>query len=722
MTKKAYILLYIIMLSLLSSFAFAKEFPINYENIVGYWRLNETSGKVGAAAIGQHDLNFSNGLDTDWVQGVYGNAIQTDNVDSYLLNNNTNWTAKGIKTIAFWMNMTSVGSDDTIFSFGTNGTADERLEFNWKAAAPGDFNLISYYGGTAKANYRIANGSIPADNNFWINVVLTRNSSHYIVYINGTRTDAIEETDDFMPPNANGFCLGGKYIDPTGGGASVVLSSVSAVVFDEVVLSSETWTSTQALGFYNGNISEVTPPTITLIKPDDNHVNISENINFIYNVTSIHAGITNCSLYINHTINQTHLNPTNNSYNTFSNVYVGEGNWTWLVGCADNNNNQINTSSRNLTIQPYNIDNCSTYSTDWINFTLRDEVDKSLIQGNILYNFDYLGKNYSGSYSNKNNFGFCMSPTHANFTTDILLQYSASGYTTRDYITTGFVVDNVTDFVTIYLLSSINTTAITVHVVDDSDEDLSNVLVQAYRWDIATNSTELVETEYTDSDGNAILDLQLGTTYYSFKFYTNGNLRLSTDKFKIFDTTLEYTITDEETTRLEEWLQINNIVSSLTYSNSTDIITYTWNDGRSIADNFCLNVTASNGTSYHHSCSTSSTSSLTYTITKFNISYVAKGWARYGDSGNWYILETLSVDSKEGFRDYFGNTTALMIGFIIFIVIATLSLINKNIALVGSMFGVILLYFFGILPGITSLMGLITIGVILTVIINKEKI
>ena len=61
-----------------------------------------------------------------------------------------------------------------------------------------------------------------------------------------------------------------------------------------------------------------------------------------------------------------------------------------------------------------------------------------------------------------------------------------------------------------------------------------------------------------------------------------------------------------------------------------------------------------------------------------------------------------------------------MIGFIIFVVISTLALINKNIAVVGAMFASMILYFFGIIPGIITLMGILSIGVIILVAMNKQ--
>ena len=107
-------------------------------------------------------------------------------------------------------------------------------------------------------------------------------------------------------------------------------------------------------------------------------------------------------------------------------------------------------------------------------------------------------------------------------------------------------------------------------MVDDGDNDLQNVFIEAYRYDIAGDVDKLVETEFTDSGGNAKFGLKAGSEYYSFKFYQDGDLKLSTTKFKLFATTYEYVISGAETTRLAEWVNIkNSITKTLTYSNNT---------------------------------------------------------------------------------------------------------------------------------------------------------
>jgi hypothetical protein len=248
---------------------------------------------------------------------------------------------------------------------------------------------------------------------------------------------------------------------------------------------------------------------------------------------------------------------------------------------------------------------------------------------------------------------------------------------------------------------------------------LAGVVVEAYVWDIPTDTDLIVGSEVTDGEGNAKHYLNTND-YHSFKFYVGGELQLATSRFKIVTTPLEYVLYDTEKTKLQEWLELQSVTVDLTYDNATDLITFTWDDQNSITDMFCLNVTASNGTSMNSACSTSLDGSLTYTIVEYNVSYYAEGRARYAESGNWYKLAELTVDKREGFRGWFGDTSALVIGMIIFLVIGMLALVNKNIAIVGGSLALILGYFFGIIPGLGLLMGVLALAAIVLMIINKR--
>jgi len=371
------------------------------------------------------------------------------------------------------------------------------------------------------------------------------------------------------------------------------------------------------------------------------------------------------------------------------------------------------------------IDDCTPQTTGFVNYTLRDEQNNSIRTGDMDYYFNWTSGTYTGSFNGTNasvdTLEFCIYPNWANFTADITIQYSATGYDARDYVVDNYQVDNVTDYINLYMLTTGASTEITIHVIDEKDDDLANVFIEAYRWDIPTNEDRLVETEYTDSDGNAIFDLQTGSTYYSFRFYQGGVLQLTTTRFKIFSTTLEYILRGSETTVLQEWLEISDITASITYSNTTRLVTYTWDDTSSVADNFCLNITSYNQT-YYSGCLATASGSLNYTLPDFNVSYVAQGLARYSGTNRYYVIASRTIHLFRDWRTYLGGDNSLTAAIFIHLVVSLLLITNKNSMIIGNLAAIIMLYLFNISPfGLGTVTLLCTMGIVLLFITNKRR-
>ena len=397
-------------------------------------------------------------------------------------------------------------------------------------------------------------------------------------------------------------------------------------------------------------------------------------------------------------------------------------NWSFFYEIT-HDSTYLNTSDYIQFVFAPKIDNCSTYAIKFINFTLKDELNDTLLEGDYSYLFQVNNGgytfNYNGSMIDRNKISFCIYPNWSSVNTDITLQYSSTGYDNRDYVVDDFNVDNVTDFIDLYILESGVATQVTIHTVDNADTDLTNVFIEAYRWDIPTDTDKLVETEYTDNDGNAILNLKTGSEFYSFKFYMFGNLVLSTTRYKIFSTSLEYIISDTEMSIIEEYLQIKNIVGDVSFDNTTKLIRYTWDDPKGVGDKYCLNVTDYNKT-YSSECSTSATGTMTYTILNLNNSYVAQGLAKYVNTTHFYLIDEENINPVLG-MDTLGKADSLIIVLIIFIFFATMGVASKNLVLVFGGVGLFGIYFFGFTPlGFGTLIGVTSIVVLLLIVINKR--
>lgn len=391
----------------------------------------------------------------------------------------------------------------------------------------------------------------------------------------------------------------------------------------------------------------------------------------------------------------------------------------------------FNVTSNTQSVHKINMDNCTDYDTIWVNFTILDEDTDAAQNGLLDYNFLIYELGYStsilGSTNNlTNQHKFCLYPSWANFTTNITIDYmlSTTSFTSRSYTATDTVVDNSTNEVTLFLLG--DPTEITIHIVDDADNDLEGILVEAYKFDITTNTETLVESQLTDPEGNALFGLKRGTTRYGFQIYQGGVLRLNTTRFKLFATTYDYVIRSDVVSRLAEWLSIDRgVTRTLNYSNYTNLVHFDWSYSLSTIDQVCLNVTSVNQ-SWYGNCSNSSTSNLNFTISTVNISYVATAYART-TTGYTYVLESLGIDTWDSWRTM-GTNLSLALSFIVLLVFGMLGLgvsdttTQKGNVVVGMLCaGLVILYLFKLLPlSFGGLVGIITVAVIILIIINKR--
>ena len=94
---------------------------------------------------------------------------------------------------------------------------------------------------------------------------------------------------------------------------------------------------------------ESIPPVINLISPETGYVDNDSIVDFTYNVTD-NSSISFCELIINGTVNQTDPSVTRNITQSFQDVILDFGNYTWNINCTDVHGNKGQSEIRNLTI------------------------------------------------------------------------------------------------------------------------------------------------------------------------------------------------------------------------------------------------------------------------------------------------------------------------------------------------------------------------------------
>lgn len=200
----------------------------------------------------------------------------------------------------------------------------------------------------------------------------------------------------------------------------------------------------------------------------------------------------------------------------------------------------FNSSSNNQSIYTIGIDNCGTYKTLLLNYTMYDEDNQTVISNsnnpttNInlnIYASDYqtLMATYSLN-SNSNNTKVCLQSNLTNtsaYYIDVITQYNGgSAYVSKFYNIQKYLLTNSTIPIQIplYSLLSVNSKTFNLIYKDSNFNLYPNVLVLVNRKYINTGTFQTVEIAKTGSDGTTTIHLREYDTLYNLNFMQYGVL------------------------------------------------------------------------------------------------------------------------------------------------------------------------------------------------------
>lgn len=263
-----------------------------------------------------------------------------------------------------------------------------------------------------------------------------------------------------------------------------------------------------------------------LISFDDIILNSTSMIT--YNGTTYNATTVISENNISHTVN---ITPTEN-VNITSNVNF---NWNFTLNVSSfttGNYTQIVSSLRLILCG--NLTNTSA-----INFTLYDESNNSIMDGDISGTFTYGGtSSYDVELENKNNFSMCIYPPWASTIGSYTLTYSNEGYQERTITIENINFSNSTQLKNLYLLKYESGIFATFKVLDSFSNPISGVTTT-----LKTTESEIIESRTTDDGGIVTLYVDPDTTYL-FQFSKSG--------YTTVQYSLRVTTTDIITITLEE--------------------------------------------------------------------------------------------------------------------------------------------------------------------------
>jgi len=262
----------------------------------------------------------------------------------------------------------------------------------------------------------------------------------------------------------------------------------------------------------------------------------------------------------------------------------------WTIGLTDvTGTTYINSTSYNQTVNIINMSLCGQpHNIPFVNFTFYDEQTFNPINGTIDLTFNYrqAGSTISNSFSYSNSseatgtFDFCISPSDGTYILDSVLAYESTGYAQRYYNFEGVSFTNTTTEIGLYLLSTTNSTSFLVVVQDENYQPLADV--EVYMQIYHAGSWETVEIATTNDDGETVNHIYTEDSVYRFKIYSAGTLLHTTTGSIISCPSTPCTVTITISAEIDEVLpdfeDLVSLTSSLVYSKSTEIVTYTYTD------------------------------------------------------------------------------------------------------------------------------------------------
>lgn len=300
-------------------------------------------------------------------------------------------------------------------------------------------------------------------------------------------------------------------------------------------------------------------------------------------------------------------------------------------------------------VTPINLSHCTTdFNITALNFTFWDELTDAPVNSaanltSISAFFQYwIGsgtekRNYTFSNisSTTGEYQFCINPYNSTITfkTDMIMDYSALGYSDNEYLLNNATLTNITSNILLQMLTSADATKFYITVRQGTSE-VDNGIVTVQKYMVADGSYETVAIKETDDVGKFSMYQELDAKYKYIVIKDGAILGAIEKVSSCTSTPCELTIFLEEAAgeAFQGYYDVfaSNTASNISFNAATNIVTYTFIDTTGLANYFRLAV---NKVSYNQTkgviCDKylySSSGTLTCNLTGYTGEFIAKGY------------------------------------------------------------------------------------------------
>lgn len=330
----------------------------------------------------------------------------------------------------------------------------------------------------------------------------------------------------------------------------------------------------------------------------------------------------------------------------------------------------------------YGIDNCSNSfsipsNATALNITFYNYLD-TIINVEIDSFLTYINGNYSQNDLTLNNSRYCIYPNWANLTVSQQIEFESEDVI-YDYFLTNYSFNNNTK--QLYLYTQNDTTQVLFTVLDRGDE-LAEAYIHILKYDVGTGTYTTTEIIKTDSQGQAIGNIVLATTFYNFLIYYNNALIYTEQAAKLISTTRTFNVNLLGTDWLDNFDTSLDVLTSFYFNNVTNNFVFTWSDPSGEIHYGCLRVDMVNTTEKStlvDNCTLSTSGTIVYNINPSNGSeYIGTAYFQFDDQ----IIIGRITKAYAALRSYFRQQPfdSLFLGFILVSIFFLAGLPNPVIA------------------------------------------
>jgi hypothetical protein len=371
----------------------------------------------------------------------------------------------------------------------------------------------------------------------------------------------------------------------------------------------------------------------------------------------------------------------------------------WNVTLFDGANSySFNTLESNFTqnVSRLHLELCNaTYFARALNFTAWNEKNLSKISlFSFAGNFEtWLGsgavrRNQSFQDTSTENITLCIAPNQTIFT-DAQIRYAFDNenisYISRDYYFQNASLTNTSQDIRLYLLEAEDSTTFIVKVQDQKLSAVEDALVYIQRYYPEDRTYKTVQIAKTDSNGETIGFYEVEIPDYKHIIIKNGITLLETSPQKVVGKEVPFTLTFTVGEALDyPWKVFEsnpNIITSLTYNDTTKLVTFTYVDSTgatTLGRLTILELSRSNNTIrvIYNSSSSESSATLTYNMSSEGEgNFVAYGYIETTTSD---VLNFIISTAKDIL-----DRTGLLIGFFIILAAGFAFIWNPTAGIVG---------------------------------------